>query len=164
MFSFDLLFLSHSWNQIHWPPRSRNSGMHQKQKQNKNNQHWEFPSWLSSWRILLASMRMWVHSLALLTGLRIRCCQELWCRSQTRLGSRVLWLWHRPVTTVPTGPLAWESRQTVDAAPKRQKDPPPKKEKKFRNATWPWDHILHHFDICLKKICREPQPPGLKTL
>ena len=30
-----------------------------------------------------------VWSLALLSGLRIQCCRELWCRSQTRLGSRV---------------------------------------------------------------------------
>ena len=30
-----------------------------------------------------------VHSLALLSGLRIWRCCELWCRSQTRLGSRV---------------------------------------------------------------------------
>ena len=35
----------------------------------------------------LASMRMQVQSLALLSGLRILRCCELWCRSQT---------WHRP--------------------------------------------------------------------
>ena len=32
-------------------------------------------------------MRMWVRSLASLSGLRIRCCHELWCKLQTRLGS-----------------------------------------------------------------------------
>uniref|UniRef100_A0A8C3X387 Dehydrogenase/reductase 2 n=1 Tax=Catagonus wagneri TaxID=51154 RepID=A0A8C3X387_9CETA len=32
-------------------------------------------------------MRLWVRSLASLRGLRIRHCRELWCRSQTRLGS-----------------------------------------------------------------------------
>ena len=34
-------------------------------------------------------MRMWVHSLASLSGLRIQGCCEPWCRSQTRLGSCV---------------------------------------------------------------------------
>ena len=29
------------------------------------------------------TMRLWVPSLASLSGLRIRCCSELWCRSQT---------------------------------------------------------------------------------
>ena len=35
------------------------------------------------------SMRMWVRSLDPLSGLRIWCCHELWCRWQTRLGSGV---------------------------------------------------------------------------
>ena len=34
----------------------------------------------------LVSMRR-VQSLASLSGSRIRCCHELWCRSQTQLGS-----------------------------------------------------------------------------
>ena len=41
------------------------------------------------WRTQLGSMRMWVWSLALLIGLRIWRCHELWCRSQMRLGSCV---------------------------------------------------------------------------
>ena len=32
---------------------------------------------------------MQVQSLALPSGLRIRCCRELWCSSQTQLGSGV---------------------------------------------------------------------------
>ena len=34
-------------------------------------------------------VRTWVRSLASLSGLRIQCCRELWCRSQTRLQSCV---------------------------------------------------------------------------
>ena len=34
-------------------------------------------------------MKIWVPSLAPLSGLRIWCCRELWCRSQMRLRSRV---------------------------------------------------------------------------
>ena len=35
----------------------------------------------------LVHMRLWVRSLALLNGLGIWDCPDLWCRSQTRLGS-----------------------------------------------------------------------------
>ena len=40
-------------------------------------------------RIQLGTMRLHVQSLALLSGLKIRCCPELWCRSQMWLGSGV---------------------------------------------------------------------------
>ena len=45
----------------------------------------EFPSWLTQ----LISMRTRVPSLASLSVLGIRCCHELWCTSQTWLGSHV---------------------------------------------------------------------------
>ena len=35
----------------------------------------------------LISMRIWVRSLAPLSGLRTWCCHEPWCRSQKQLGS-----------------------------------------------------------------------------
>jgi len=37
----------------------------------------------------LGTMRLRVQTLDLFSGLRFRRCGELWCRSQTRLGSRV---------------------------------------------------------------------------
>ena len=37
----------------------------------------------------LGTMRLRVRSLALLSGLRIRRCRELWCSLQTQLGSSV---------------------------------------------------------------------------
>ena len=40
-------------------------------------------------RIQLGTMRLRVRSLASLSGIRIQCCPELWCRSQTRLGSAI---------------------------------------------------------------------------
>ena len=40
-------------------------------------------------RIRLGTMRFRVQSLASLSGSRIWSCRELWCRSQTRLGSGV---------------------------------------------------------------------------
>ena len=45
--------------------------------------------WLSGLRIQLVSKRTRVGSLALLSGLMIWRCHELWCRSQMRLGSCV---------------------------------------------------------------------------
>ena len=49
----------------------------------------EFMLWLSGLRTQLGSMRMWVPSLASLSGLRIWCPQELWYRLQMRLGSHI---------------------------------------------------------------------------
>ena len=40
-------------------------------------------------QIELETMRLHVQSLASLSGLRIRYCHELWCMSQTRLGSSI---------------------------------------------------------------------------
>ena len=50
---------------------------------------WEFPLWLSRLGTLWVSMRTWVWSPALLSGLRIWHCYELWHRSQMRLGSTI---------------------------------------------------------------------------
>ena len=41
-------------------------------------------------------MRMQVRSLASLSGLRIWCCHELWCRSWRSSDPGLLWLWYRP--------------------------------------------------------------------
>ena len=38
-------------------------------------------------QIRLGTMRFRIQSLASLSGLGTRCCRELWCRLQTRLGS-----------------------------------------------------------------------------
>ena len=45
---------------------------------------------MAQWKqILLASMRTQVQPLTSLSGLRIRRCSELWCRSQMRLKSGI---------------------------------------------------------------------------
>ena len=58
---------------------------------------------------------MWVQSLASLSGLRIWCCCELWCK---------------PAATALIRPLAWEPPYAKGAALKEQKT---KKKKKKRN-------------------------------
>ena len=52
--------------------------------------HWnqEFPLWHSG-KEYIVYMRLQVQSLASLSGLRIRCCSELWCRV-----ADVAWVWH----------------------------------------------------------------------
>ena len=45
---------------------------------------------MAQWkRIRLGTMRLGVLSLALLSGLSIQHCHELWCMSQAQLGSGV---------------------------------------------------------------------------
>ena len=46
-------------------------------------------SWPQQWQTQLVTTKMWVWSLALLSGLRIQHCPELWCRSQRQLRSCV---------------------------------------------------------------------------
>ena len=50
---------------------------------------YEVPIVAQQKQTLLISMRMWVWSLAPLSGLRIQCCHELWCRLQKWLRSRI---------------------------------------------------------------------------
>ena len=65
---------------------------------------------------------MQVQSLALLSGLRIWHCHELWCRSQTRLSDpELLWLWCRPAAIASIWPLAWEPPYAAGAAIKDKK-------------------------------------------
>ena len=61
-------------------------------------------------------MRLRIQSLALLSGLTIRHCRELWCRLQTGSDPALLWLWRRPVATAPIQPLAWEPPYAAGAA------------------------------------------------
>ena len=73
-------------------------------------------------RIWPGTIRLGVRSLASLSGLKIWCCRELCCRSQTQLGSGLLWLWCRPAAVAPIGPLAWKPPRAVGAALKSKKN------------------------------------------
>ena len=65
--------------------------------------------------IQLGTVRLQVQSLALLSGLRIWCCPELWCRSQTWLGSDVA------LAIAPIQPPAWELPYVKSADVKKKK-------------------------------------------
>ena len=56
--------------------------------------------------------------LALLSGLRIQRCRELWCRSQMRLGSPIA----VALAAALFRPLAWEPPYAAGMAQKWQKD------------------------------------------
>ena len=83
-----------------------------------------------------------VQSLASLSGLRIHHCCELWCRSQTQLGSSLLCPWRRPAAAAPIGPLAWEHPYVPGLA---LKIPKKKKKKSLQTVcrgakeAWGWD-------------------------
>ena len=96
-------------------------------------------------RIWLVIMRMQVWSLALLRGLRIRHCCELWCRSQTWGSDMVLlWLWDRPAATALIQFLAWEPPYASGVPP------PPKKRIPFGNDTCPDFFIKYSMpSLCL---------------
>ena len=64
------------------------------------------PLWLQRFRTPLASVRMWIQSLASL---------------QAQVKDAVLWLWHRPAAATPNQPLAWEFPDAADVALKKKK-------------------------------------------
>ena len=72
-------------------------------------------------------MRLRVQSLALLSGLRIWRCCELWCRLQTQLRSCIA---VALANTDPISPLAWEPPCAVGAALEKTK-----RQKKKKNLT-----------------------------
>ena len=84
------------------------------------NQLWEFPLLFSGLQTQLVSMRMQAGSLALLSGLRIQCCHELW-------------LWCRLVAVAPIRPLAWEPPYAAHVALKSKKKKKKKNHKKQTN-------------------------------
>ena len=87
-------------------------------------------------QIRLRTMRLQVRSLASISRLRIWHCCELWCRSQTLLGSCIAVAWCRPAAVAPIGPPAWESPYAAGSALKSQKE----KEHLFKNR---WTESSH---------------------
>ena len=82
-------------------------------------------------------MRMWIQSLALLSGLRIQGSCELWCRSQRKLGSVLLWLWCGLAAAAQTRTLVCELPYAAGAALKRPKPKPKQKQKNNKKNPTP---------------------------
>ena len=66
----------------------------------------EFLLWLRGLRNLLVPMRMWIWSLALISGLRIQCSSKLQWGSQTQLDLALLW--HKQAAAALIWLIAWE--------------------------------------------------------
>ena len=99
-------------------------------------------------------MRLWVLSLASLSGLRIQHCRVS-CGVDRRCGSdpMLLWLWHRPVATAPISPLAWEPPYASGAAlekTKRQKKRRKGKKRKSKLILL-WKYISWH-ERCFQRF------------
>ena len=75
-------------------------------------------------------MRTQVQFLALLSGLRIQRCSELWCRLQTRLGSGTAEALAQASSNSSNRPLAWEPPYAAGAALKKTKKKKTQKTKK----------------------------------
>ena len=79
-------------------------------------------------QIQLGTMRLQVRSLALISGLRIQHCHELWCRLQTRLGS------HVAVALMYTGGCSSDSTPSLGTSICHRSGPRNgKKDKKIKN-------------------------------
>ena len=68
----------------------------------------EFLLWLSGLRTQPVSRKMWVWSLASLSGLRIWRCHKLWCRLQMWLRSHITVALVRLAAAAPIWPLVWD--------------------------------------------------------
>ena len=79
-------FVFHSLNCTFWQWKFPKKKPNQNKTKQKNK---EFLSWCSGNSSQLGTTRLQVWSLVSLSGLRIQLCHELWCRSQTELGSGI---------------------------------------------------------------------------
>ena len=103
---------------ILWVRHYGESGLLRTRKGEAHVKYLKFMEFLQWKWILLGTMRLQVRFLALLSGLGIWHCCELWCRLQIRSDLTLLWLWCRPAA--PIWPLAWEPPYAVDVALKKK--------------------------------------------
>ena len=91
-------------------------------------------------RIPLRTMRLPVHSLASLSGLRIRSCRELWCRSQMWLRSHVALAvaWAGSYSSDSTPSLRTSICRRYGRKSKKKKNP---KNKNKNNFAWSISNI-----------------------
>ena len=109
---------------------------------------------------------MQVQSLALLSGLRIRCCHKLWCRSKTQLVSCIA------VSVVQASSCSSDSTPSLGTSMCKKKKKPPKKKKKKKKkkssslfflfgTNLPYEEIM--VDISLIKSTSEVQKTNLRS-
>ena len=84
--------------------------------------------------IRLVTTRLWVQSLASLSGFRIQVGVS--CGVGCRHGSDLvwLWLWYRPAAVALMQPVAWEPPHAADVALKSKTNKQTNKQKKTENT------------------------------
>ena len=83
-------------------------------------------------------MRMRVPYLASLSGLRIQCCQELWCKSNVGLDPTLQWLWCSCSCSSDSSPSLGTSIYQ-GCSPKQTKKTPPKQQQN----TPAWEYLYY---------------------
>jgi len=79
-------------------------------------------SGMAQWKqIQLGTVKFQIRAQALLSGLRIWCCCELWCSHRCGSDTTLLWLWCRLAAVALIGPLIWEPPYAMGAALKSNK-------------------------------------------
>ena len=91
--------------------------------------------------------------------LRIQCCCELWCRSQTWHGSRTAVLWCIPAATALIRPLAWELPYAVGVALESKTKKKKKKKKGKRKEKKKQAHRTEHTHTPLPLLSLALQKP-----
>ena len=105
-------------------------------------------------QIWLLSMRKWVRSLALLSGLSICHCHELWCRSQTWFRSGVAMALAYVGSCSSSSAPSLETSMCCECSPKMQKKKPKKKTKKTNKPRYMY--ICTYMYIILHLSCYKP--------
>ena len=104
--------------------------------------------------IQLGTMRLWFWSLALLNGLRIWHCSELWCRLQTWLRSDVA------VAVVVAGSCSSDSTPSLGSSmccgcgPKKKWKE--RKRKKEKDSSWQKLHMVNQKKNCKLEEILQP--------
>jgi len=91
-------------------------------------------------------MRLWVRSLALLSGLRIQYAASCGVGRRCGLDPELLWLWCGPVATALIRPLAWEppyaARVAQEMAKRQNKTKQTQTKKTTKGQPTGWEIIF----------------------
>ena len=91
----------------------------------------KFQLWLSDFRTQLVSMRTWVPSLALLSGLRIWVALSYGVGHRCGSNPALPWLCRKLAVAAPIWRLAWKLSCVTDAVLKKKKKEKKRKKRKF---------------------------------
>ena len=77
------------------------------------------------------------------------------CGVGYRRGSDPAWLWHRPASTAPIRPLAWEPLYAAGADLEKAKRPKKKKKKKKKKRKYSLNGTIYIYIYIKWALCRD---------